>query len=214
MLGLDEMRRLGLNVSTAGFDEPGWVHDETATQRALALAKHVTGIHLSETAPNVTAFTAVAVPKQGSDRMAPTSFVVPPAEDYDEDEYDEQAEQTQAWTGIDLPGERLRSGGFSGAEPARRNMNLLTALADAGNDMTLFPIRRQLDPLPMAPQYLPDGSLDRGSRQHLAWNLLHNPTDPVPLSAACNALTTAIAVDNGRDRQLFADLRVRFPQLG
>lgn len=80
--------------------------------------------------------------------------------------------------------------------------------------MTQFHVSQRLERLPIAPEYLPDGSLDRGSRQHLAWELLQNPIDPVALAASCDALANAVVVDNGRDQRLFADLRARFPQLG
>ena len=200
---------------------------------------------------NAASFVAVAVPPQGVDRGELAPVVVPPADDYEHDEYDELA---AAWAGIDLPHERIRSSGYNGAELARRDMNLLVALAGAGDEvcrqvwlwaqewafakaelidqpffapvldairrgeevdyMTQFQVSRQLDRLPVAPEFLPDGSLDRGSRQHLAWELVHNPTDPVALAASCDVLATAVVVDNGRDQQLFADLRTRFPQLG
>jgi hypothetical protein len=251
---LPEMQRLGFNFSTAEVDDPGWVYDDDATQRAFALAEHVTGIGLTEAAFNAASFLAVAVPPQGLDQGELAAVVVPPAEDYDEEEYDEEAEQAAAWASIDVPDERIRTSGYSGADLARRDMNLLVALADSGDDvcrqvslwaqewafakaelidqpffapvldalrqgtpvddMTLFQIKRQLVPLPMAPDYLPDGSLDLGSRQQLAFELVLNPTDPVPLAAACDAITTAVVVDNGRDQRLFADLRARFPQLG
>jgi hypothetical protein len=74
-------------------------------------------------------------------------------------------------------------------------------------------LRPHLEPLPVAPIHGPDGSLDRGSRQHLAVEGLLNPTDPDPLTAACDAIASAAAVDAGRYTRLLADLRRAFPQL-